>query len=671
MGNFGRALKLALRQRLAIAGAVGCALMVALLWGVNIGAIYPFVEAVFKGDSLHAWADKQIATADQTLADLTAQQQALQLEFAAREVDPSADTAATAALQNRVEQLAYQAEAEREHRERIVSLQPWIEAYLPNDPFLTLVAVICFLIVGTIVKCVFLLGNLTLVQFIGQSAVLELRNKLFRHVLSSDMHRLNQQQGTDLVSRINSDTAAVAAGISNLFGKTLTEPLKMIVCLTGAAIISWQLLAFSLIICPICMFLMLRLAKSIKRANRRALEESSQMLSRLFQAINAILTVKAYRMEGFERSRFHESSRQFFRKAMKISFYDGLIRVNNEILGIGVISLSVLAGGYLVINRETELFWIPMSARPLELGALIAFYGFLIGVSDPIRKLSDVYSLLQTAAAASDRVMPILDTKHEHARVVDPLPIESRPAYSVELQNVTFGYVPEALALKNVSLTIEPGESVAIVGPNGSGKSTLFWLLLKLYEPNSGQIVFDGVPYERLSTRDLRGRIGIVTQKAHLFADTVAANIAYGTPGASRERIEEAARRAHADEFIREKQDGYDAFIGEQGSRLTGGQQQRIALARAILKNPPLFLLDEATSQIDPESEYLIHESLRDFMKGRTTIMITHRQSTLELVKKIAVLDAGRLVDFGTQAELLARCDLFRRLFQGELKKSA
>jgi ATP-binding cassette subfamily B protein len=267
--------------------------------------------------------------------------------------------------------------------------------------------------------------------------------------------------------------------------------------------------------------------------------------------------------------------------------------------------------------------------------------------------------------------MPILDTKHEHARIVDPLPIENRPAYSVELQNVTFGYVPERLALKNVSLTIEPGESVAIVGPNGSGKSTLFWLLLKLYEPNSGRIVFDDIPYERLSTRELRGRIGIVTQKAHLFADTVAANIAYGTPGASRERIEEAARRAHADEFIREKPDGYDAFIGEQGSRLTGGQQQRIALARAILKNPPLFLLDEATSQIDPESEYLIHESLRDFMKGRTTIMITHRQSTLELVKKIAVLDAGRLVDFGTHAELLARCDLFRRLFQGELKKSA
>jgi ATP-binding cassette subfamily B protein/subfamily B ATP-binding cassette protein MsbA len=312
-----------------------------------------------------------------------------------------------------------------------------------------------------------------------------------------------------------------------------------------------------------------------------------------------------------------------------------------------------------------------MSDRPLSLGALLLFYSLLAGVSDPARKLTEIFAAVQGGVAASDRVFSMLDREPQ---IIEPAVPKSvgRPHQRLEFKNVSFHYEPSQPILRNIDLTIHYGETLAIVGPNGCGKSTLINLIPRFFDPRQGSLCFDNIDLREMRLRDIRERIGMVTQQTHLFHDTVISNIRYGSPRATDEQVFAAARKAHAHRFIEDKlANGYETLVGERGGFLSGGQRQRLALARAMLRDPEILILDEATSQIDLESEQLIQRALRDFVRDRTALMITHRLRTLELADRILVLEAGRIADLGTHDELISRCPLYQRLHEIQFKQSA
>jgi ATP-binding cassette subfamily B protein/subfamily B ATP-binding cassette protein MsbA len=356
---------------------------------------------------------------------------------------------------------------------------------------------------------------------------------------------------------------------------------------------------------------------------------------------------------------------------MKIAFYHSLVSPVTELIGVVMIISAMLAGGYLVLNQQNHLWWIPISDNPMSYGTISLFFGCLIGASDPIRRLSGVFNSIQRAAAASDRLFALYDRE---PKVFDPAQPKQFPGQFNRLtfENVSFGYRPDELVLGEVNLEVRAGETIAIVGPNGCGKTTLMNLVGRFYDPVVGAVKIDGHDLREFRRRDLRARLGVVTQETLLFNDTVQNNIRYGSPEATDAQVEEAARQAHAERFITTKlADGYQTMCGPSGNRLSGGQRQRIALARAILRDPQILILDEATSQIDVESERLIHEVLEKFVVGRTVFMITHRPGTLALANRIVVMDQGRIEDVGTFDELAGRCTMFRRLAHLEYRESA
>ena len=552
--------------------------------------------------------------------------------------------------------------------------KPYIDQYLPHDPFHTLLLITLLLVVGTVVKDVFLVANNVLVARLAQRAVFDLRKLFYRRTLRMDLATFGEDGTADLMSRFTNDMSQVAGGLDSLFGKLIREPLKMFACLALAALFSWRLLLLTLIVTPAAAFSIRWLAKMLKRANRRAMEEMAIIYTTLEETFRSIKIVKAFTNEPRERRRFHDNNKRYYHKAMRIARYDSLSHPMTEVLGIITISLVMIMGGWLIFSPEPRLWRFDMSAWAIGQGAMLTFFAALAGMADPLRKMSDIFSNLQAGFAAADRIFVRLDREPQVRNPQQPA-VFRRHCRDLVFENVGFAYQPDKPVVEEVNLRIAFGETIAIVGPNGCGKSTLANLIPRFADPTTGVVKVDGVPLGDMRLRDLRGQIGLVTQETMLFDDTIFNNIRYGAGNATRQQVIEAAKRAHAHRFIeQELPEGYETSAGALGNCLSGGQRQRIALARAILRDPAILILDEATSQVDLESEQAIQQVLETFTHDRTTILITHRLAVLSLADRIAVMEAGRLLDVGSHDELLARCAFYRRLYQihfEDLKQTA
>jgi ATP-binding cassette subfamily B protein/subfamily B ATP-binding cassette protein MsbA len=354
-----------------------------------------------------------------------------------------------------------------------------------------------------------------------------------------------------------------------------------------------------------------------------------------------------------------------------------------ELLGVAAVASALLAGSYLVLSKQTDLWGLRLAGEPLEPESLLTLYIFLGAIADPVRKLSSVFTRIQSGCAAADRIFVFLDRQprvrpnSEGLRLARPARAEepdtsdaarsraaSRPY--IEFRDVCFSYEPERPILTNINLLFRAGETIAVVGPNGCGKTTLLGLLPRFYDPDHGSVLIDGHDLRTLHLRSLRQLIGVVTQDAILFDDTVYNNIAYGTRGAKQEEVEQAARRAFAHDFIMKLPKGYQTRMGEMGRLFSGGEKQRLAFARAILRDPSILILDEFTSASDTENEAYIHRALKEFKRGRTTFIITHRLHTLDIADRILVLENGRVAALGTHAELITTCAAYQRLHDAQ-----
>jgi ATP-binding cassette, subfamily B, bacterial MsbA len=720
MNQFGRALKLSINHRLNVAGCILSSLIVAVLWGGNLTAVYPLVNVIMNDHSLPDWIDEKIAESDKEVADNTRWldvlkglpagqtddlKAAIEKEITDRQTELADHFAPSAGKLDHIEiaektrltnvvaelesirqappdkiaaKLAYdKSEAERQIKAyrslamRYHWISPMAHRWLPTTPLVTLV-LICFLVlVGTLLKSAARIWNTYLVARLGNMVGYDLRIDFYRQMLRLDMSNFTEAGRGDLMNRCTSDLNSVTQGVQRVFGQAMLEPLQMLVCLGLAAWVSWQLLLLTMIVAPPAGYAIFWLGKSLKRTHRKAMQEFSFIYETLTETLSGIKLIQAFTMEPAERNKFHKSANEYYRRQMKIAAYNSLVNPVTEVLGIVMVLIAALMGGYLVLGQHTHIFGIKISDLALDHGQMSMFFAMLAGLADPARRLSQEFNQLQQGVAAADRVYEIIDREPKIVDPLHPLPLPKLSG-SLALENVDFSYQPEKQVLHGVSLAVKAGETIAIVGPNGCGKSTLLQLMLRFYDPQSGRITLDGTDIRDVRLRDLRIRFGIVTQETLLFNDTVANNIGYGAPDATRAEIEAAARKAYAHTFIMDKlPDGYDTLVGPGGSRLSGGQRQRIALARAILRNPEVLILDEATSQIDVESEQLIHVVLRDFSRDRTTLLVTHRASTISLADRVVVMDQGRILDVGTDAELASRCELYRRLCHSGYRESA
>jgi subfamily B ATP-binding cassette protein MsbA len=539
--------------------------------------------------------------------------------------------------------------------EKLINLLP--RQQTKENTTKTVIIIILATGVLTIIRCLAKFYQEYIAQKIVQIGINHLREDAFGHAMDMPIGFFANERPSDTVSRIINDTTIMGKAIKIMLGKALREPLNALFMVAFAMWLNWQLTLVFLCGAPFVLGLLFIFGNKMKRATKKSLMVSSQMLAKLQEAMAGVKVVKVYNRQEAEQSSFVNINNKLLKQLLKISKVDAATMPVMEVLGMVAGSAALIVGASWVTAGDMD--------GPEFLGLLI-----LLGVAaEAARKTSDIWNKIQEANAAAERVFAVIDAPIE---VEKPEAIELSPLKEqIEFRDIVFTYPgSDEPVLKGVNLIVPVGHNVAIVGPNGSGKTTLANLIPRFYNPDFGQILIDGIDISDVTLHSLRNQIGMVTQNIVTFNTTIAENIAYAKPDATREEIIAAARRAFAHEFILPMPKGYDTIIGEQGVGLSGGQLQRIIIARAILKNPSILIFDEATSQVDADSEAKIHKAIEEIMQDRTTFLIAHRFSTVITADVIVVMDNGQIIAQGQHEELIQTCPLYQSLYETQLIKA-
>ncbi|MBK6992126.1 MAG: ABC transporter ATP-binding protein [Chitinophagaceae bacterium] len=510
--------------------------------------------------------------------------------------------------------------------------------------------IICLLMVSSIIlKNLFLYLSYYVLNPLKNQIVNHLREELYDKVLRLPIGFFNEKRKGDLMSRMTNDVSEVEGSVVGTLEGWIRDPMTIIVTLTVLLLISVQLTLFILILIPVLGLVIGRVTKSLKKHSEEVATKYGETLSTLDETLGGLRVIKAFNIEKLLRGKFFKSNEELLTAKNKISFRRDLASPLSEVMGVILFTAVLYYGGRLVLRGEL-----------LEASAFLGFLGIFYNIIGPAKALSTSFSNMRKGAAAINRIEDILNT---------PITVDDNPTgkkidsfeHSIEFRNVSFAYA-DAIILDNINLIVKKGQTVALGGSSGAGKSTLADLVPRFHDVTSGEVLIDGINIKDYSLFSARSLMSIVTQEPILFNDTISNNIAIGQQEATEEQIIEAAKIANAHEFIIKKEGGYHSNIGDRGAKLSGGERQRLTIARAVLKNPPILILDEATSSLDTESERLVQDAINNMMQNRTSIVIAHRLSTIRHADEIIVLQKGKIVERGNHEELLAQGGFYKKL---------
>jgi subfamily B ATP-binding cassette protein MsbA len=519
---------------------------------------------------------------------------------------------------------------------------------------------ICFLVLfAFLAKNIFGYLQSYFLAFVEQGMIKDLRNEAYFHLHKLPMSFFKNEKTGNLISRITNDVQVVQNSISAIFLNLIREPLSILVFLFIAVSISWQLTLFSLLVLPVSIGIISWIGLLLRKQSAILQEKLSEITTILHETITGVKIVKAFGMESYENKKFSEQTKKFFKLVLKITRIRNSSPHITEVLSVFVGVILIYYGGQLVLVEKS-----------LKASEFLGFLFSIFQMMPPIKELSSVNNRIQESSAAADRVFEILDTEPKIKNSKDSI---SKKSFDDKIifDNVSFHYDDsEELILDSINIEVKKGSIIAIVGSSGSGKTTLVDLIPRFYDPTSGKILVDGIDLKNITIEDLRAMMGIVTQETILFNDTVKNNISYGIQNCTDDDIINASIAANAHNFILELPNGYNTVVGEKGTKLSGGQRQRIAIARALLKNPPIMIFDEATSALDNESEALVQEAIERLMNERTTFVIAHRLSTIRNADRIIVLDKGKIVQDGKHDELLSdENGIYKKLYELQFRE--
>ena len=699
MHDFRRVLVYVKAQWRAIVLSIMCALLAAALFSLTIMSMLPLMKVIIEGEPLRGWVYSKVATGrcgavfmDTALGDPNVDKLEIRI---VREESPAqrarlrerdvvlavfGDASSSVEPQTREELLTQLAQAPATVSvtvQRYSGQQETVELHLTNPLWHRLtknsiekllgllpadqsgsdfkrdsiVLIVYILLAATILQCLLRFSQEYLVRRVAFRSIMQLRLTAYANAIRLPLNHFAQHGISDTMSRFVRDSNQINHGISTLFGKGIREPLTVIALAGGAFMINPKMTGIVMLGTPISAWVISALGRKMKKATKRNLESWSKMLGRLQGTLLGIRVVKGYHQERREEASFEKINLRLLKQQFRIAKINAASGPLLEILAISAACVGMVVAAH----------WIAANRMP---GAdFITLVGLLAAMAQSGRKMGNIWPRLQRANAAAARVYTLVDTEAEHdppdAQTLAPLQDE------LEFRDLTFSYPnTETPALEDLNLKVRAGEVVAVVGPNGSGKTTLLSMITRFFVPQQGQVLIDGLDVARVTLASLRGQIGLVTQQTIVFNDTIAWNIAYGSDKASQPDVIAAAKQAYAHEFIEQTTDGYDTIIGEQGVTLSGGQLQRLAIARAILRDPAILIFDEAMSQIDADSETKIQQAISKFAHGRTSFIIAHRLSTIIDADRIVVLNRGHLEAQGTHQELLQSCTLYRQLYE-------